>query len=192
MYWAKLPRSGSIQLSSSALTHLFALDAQLSPNQAWIDCISQAMITHLDWKYIHQTLVPQLLKNQSIGKIHAKLMDYCQQYLQQRVDQPPQPPKDWQRALPDTQNNVQVWQMLADFMQSATEEIFDYRKNQAERTLVENAIRNTTVDLAMETIRKGSPHTLRLMKTQASYERLLRNWEQDVWLLRKIKSKSTS
>lgn len=82
--------------------------------------------------------------------------------------------------------------MLADFMQSATEEIFDYRKNQAERTLVENAIRNTTVDLAMETIRKGSPHTLRLMKTQASYERLLRNWEQDVWLLRKIKSKSTS
>ena len=58
--------------------------------------------------------------------------------------------------------------MLADFMQSATEEILII-ENQAERTLVENAIRNTTVDLAMETIRKGSPHTLRLMKTQASY-----------------------
>ena len=39
-----------------------------------------------------------------------------------------------------------------------------------------------------ETIRKGSPHTLRIIKTQANYEHQLKNWHKDVALLEKVKT----
>ena len=50
-------------------------------------------------------------------------------------------------------------------------QIFDYRKAPVERTEMENAIRYVTIDIKTETIKKGTPHTLRLIKTQATYER---------------------
>jgi hypothetical protein len=42
------------------------------------------------------------------------------------------------------------------------------------------------VDLKKETIRTGSPHTLRLTKTQASYERELKKWTEDTKLLKAL------
>ena len=39
----------------------------------------------------------------------------------------------------------------------------------------------------MSTIRKGRPYTLRLTKTQAAYERKLREWEEDVAILEQLK-----
>ena len=52
---------------------------------------------------------------------------------------------------------------------------------------MEYAIKSVTIDLKMETIRKGSPHTLRLTKTQAAYERSLKKWEVDVELLKRLR-----
>ena len=40
----------------------------------------------------------------------------------------------------------------------AYESVFDYRKNQNEHSELENEINHVTIDLKMETIRKGSPH----------------------------------
>ncbi len=51
---------------------------------------------------------------------------------------------------------------------------------------MESAIINVTIDLRTETIRKGSPHTLRLIKTQDAYERELAKWKTDVDLLKKV------
>ncbi len=51
---------------------------------------------------------------------------------------------------------------------------------------MESAIQNVTIDLRTETIRKGSPHTLRLIKTRDTYERDLAEWETDVMLLKKV------
>lgn len=189
-YFAK--SQPSIQLSKTALADLFLIETRILPDQQWTNAISQVMTKHLDWAYIHTILVPQLLAEKKSGKIHTELLHYSQQYLQQRVDQQPKPPENWCRALPDTNTNSQVWEMLRAFMQSPTEQFFDYKKIQSERTMLENVIRNERVDLGMETIRKGSPHTLRLIKTQATYERQLDIWHQDVALLMKVKKKSNS
>jgi hypothetical protein len=51
---------------------------------------------------------------------------------------------------------------------------------------MENAISRVTIDLKMETIRKGSPHTLRLTKNQANYQREMVLWNKDVALLRAV------
>jgi hypothetical protein len=64
--------------------------------------------------------------------------------------------------------------------------IFDYRKNQNERNEMEKAITHVTIDLKTETIRKGSPHTLRITKTRAAYDRKMKEWNEDLVLLNKI------
>jgi hypothetical protein len=53
---------------------------------------------------------------------------------------------------------------------------------------MEQAIRGETIDLSMETIRKGSPHTLRLTKTQAAFRLSMKEWEEDVNLLKTIEN----
>jgi hypothetical protein len=51
---------------------------------------------------------------------------------------------------------------------------------------MESEVRSVTIDLRLETIKKGSPHTLRLTKTQDAYERELAKWKIDVGLLEKV------
>lgn len=58
----------------------------------------------------------------------------------------------------------------------------------ADRERMEQAIRGETIDLSMETIRKGSPHTLRLTKTQAAFRLSMKEWEEDVNLLKTIEN----
>ena len=40
-----------------------------------------------------------------------------------------------------------------------------------------------TVDLKYETIKKGSPHLLKITKTQAAFEKKLKNWKEDLSLI---------
>lgn len=60
---------------------------------------------------------------------------------------------------------------------------------QALRREMEHAIRSVSIDLSTETIRKGSPQTLRITKTQAAYERDLADWKQDSQLLKQVNQK---
>ncbi len=54
---------------------------------------------------------------------------------------------------------------------------------------MERLIELSKVDVKIETIRKGSPHTLRITKTQDSYERALGKWNEDVNLLNTLREK---
>jgi len=80
---------------------------------------------------------------------------------------------------------------LQSFLNSPLEDVYEYRKNKVERDQLESLIHNVVIDLKTETIKKGSPHTLRISKTQANYERLLKMWNEDVKLLTKIDKKSS-
>lgn len=80
---------------------------------------------------------------------------------------------------------------MQSFLNSPLEDVYEYRKNKVERDQLESLIHNVVIDLKTETIKKGSPHTLRISKTQANYERLLKMWNEDVKLLTKIDKKSS-
>ena len=71
-------------------------------------------------------------------------------------------------------------------MASPTEHVFELKKNQEYRERMERIIKHSSVDLTCETIRKGSPYTLKLTKNQNSYEKSMREWERDVELLKTI------
>ena len=54
---------------------------------------------------------------------------------------------------------------------------------------MENAIRDVEpIDLKMETIRKGTPHTLRLTKTLDAYEKARKEWKEDLALLGRLQT----
>ena len=116
--------------------------------------VSRSGNNYASWlENIHQTLVPQLLKkNQIIGKIR-KINGLLSAILQQRVDQP-QPPKDWKQRCGCLIPKImyEVWRDLATALCNQREDLVDCseKPSWATNTEFENAIRNTTVDRAME------------------------------------------
>ena len=88
--------------------------------------------------------------------------------------------------MPFTSGYLKQWQLLKAFLESPDQQVFEYRKNQSERIELENAIGQVMIDLKTETIRKGSPHTLRITKTQDAYKKKMKKWNEDMELLNKV------
>lgn len=173
-------------VKGGTLSHLFWLAKNATPDANWIREVTEILTKGLQRSYVHHVLAPLLLQVKDGSKLTDGLLQSCRDYLQQRADQQPQPPPDWSRPLPDTTRNPGEWNLLKAFLESPTEQVFDYRKNQNERAVLEDAIRHVTIDLKTETIKKGSPHTLRITKTQAAYQRQMKEWKEDVALLEKL------
>ncbi len=87
---------------------------------------------------------------------------------------------------PKSKHNKEIWEILHPFLSSPTQQVFEYRKSEQYRSEMERAIRYQEMDLKMETIKKGTPHTLKITKTQAAYERALKEWKEDVALLKRL------
>ena len=176
----------NLPLSGTALLDLFLIEKKLPQDEAWIHSIAEILTRNQERKYINHVLIPQLLALTERTILTYKILLTCKQYLQERVTDKPKPPSDWSRQVPVTAGDKKQWQLLKVFLESPTEQVFDYRKNQSERNDLENAIRHVTIDLETETIRKGSPHTLRIYKTHAAYNLEMKCWNEDLELLNKI------
>ncbi len=170
-------------------SNLLSLERKLPQSQAWVIEMANLVTTCRQRNYINNVLVAEIMTLRQKTPLSGTVLKICREDLQQRVNNKPQPPANWTRSLPATKSNAKQWAILADFLQSPDENIFDFRRNQHERSELEHTINNVTIDLKMETIRKGSPHTLRITKTQASYQRQMKHWNEDVLLLEKVKGK---
>lgn len=188
-YFSALPINSSkkeFTTTSTALREIFWLEKKMPQEEIWVNLMTEIFLRHPERVYIHQVLVPQLLATTTPTQLAHRLLLTCREYLQERVNNSPQPPADWVRPMPSTDIYKSQWQLLKAFLESPDEKVFDYRKNQSERSEMEYAIRSVVVDLKIETIKKGSPHTLRITKTQAAYHREKKNWKEDVELLNEI------
>ncbi|HEY5462055.1 MAG TPA: hypothetical protein VIJ95_02270 [Hanamia sp.] len=155
-------------------------------DEAWINTITETLTRNQARNYINHVMIPELLELPERRALANKILLTCRQYLQVRVNNKPQPPADWSRQVPDAAGDKKQWQLLKAFLESPVEQIFDYRKNQSERNGMKYTIGRVVIDLKTETIKKGSPHTLRIIKTQAEYKRKMKDWNEDLELLKKI------
>ncbi|MEQ6122454.1 2OG-Fe(II) oxygenase [Reichenbachiella sp. MALMAid0571] len=176
-------------VTAKSLRDILSLESTFPQNKAWVDTMTAILVTHTQRSYINAVLAGEIIAMNKRTKLAYQLLLVCRDDLQNRVSDKPQPPGDWSRPVPRTKRYFEQWKLLAGFMQSPVEQVFDYRKNQQEREWLEDAIRNVETDLTIETIRKGSPHTLRITKTQAAYKRQLKEWNEDASLLKKVKEK---
>lgn len=168
-----------VTFSEKALDDLFWLESNIAADESWAQRLTQSMITQPSREYLIKILAPYLLSGKWETMLSRQLLDFATKYFRSRIENKPQPPSDFTRALPDTNRNVKIWEMLKPFMESPTESVWDYKKSQAERREVEEAINREVLDLKTETIKRGSPHTLRVTKTRAGYEKLYKEWKED-------------
>jgi hypothetical protein len=174
-------------MNRTALTILFRIEKLLPQQKEWVDRMVALLCDNKERKYINEVLVPVVLNPELATSFSKALLSFTKENLQYRVDNKPQPPADWSRPVPKKTKNSKIWKFLLPFLESPVERVFDFRKNLQERAEMEAAIADATVDLRTETIRKGSPHTLRLIKTQDAYEKQIGEWYEDVDLLEKVK-----
>lgn len=172
------------QILKSIIEKSLHLSQLMEDNEDWQNQLVQSIATPLNRKYVNEVLVPILLSQTYKGRtLNTALIKICHYDLLRRTVEKPEPPTDWSREVPATKSNRHLWEMLRPFMESKDQSVFEYRKNQSLRDELARAFDASKVDLKKETIRTGSPHTLRLTKTQASYERKLKKWTEDRKLL---------
>ena len=177
--------------SKKVLRNVLLLSMLKPTDEAWLNDTTSAFTQVLTRSYVNEVLIGEILSTDSYKKseLAKQLLEAGKVDLVQRIDNKPQPPADWSRSMPQYREyHKKAWAILKDFIESPTQQFFDYTKVQAERSEMESAVGSVTIDLRMETIKKGSPHTLRLIKTQAAYEKDLANWRIDVSLLEDVEN----
>lgn len=169
------------------VANVIYLSSLKNTNETWIRDTKLAFTRVLNRAYANEVLVGTIFtKKLTKWNLAKELLLSCGEDLSQRVDNKPQPLANWTRPVPEGKYHQKIWGILTEFLQSPTQQVFIYQKVQAERSEMESAIRNVTIDLDLETIRKGSPHTLKLTKNQANYQREMVLWNQDVALLKAV------
>jgi predicted 2-oxoglutarate/Fe(II)-dependent dioxygenase YbiX len=166
------------------LEKVIALSECKEKDTDWINRLVEIITKSLPRNYVNNVLII-ILENKK-GILVKKIKQLCILNLTERTAVKPNPPANWKRNLPDTKNDVEVWNILAPFLESADAQIFEYKKAQSYRSQMESAINRVTIDLKMETIAKGSPHVLKITKTQAAYERQLKKWHEDMAILKTL------
>ncbi|WP_158861309.1 2OG-Fe(II) oxygenase [Lunatibacter salilacus] len=177
-------------VNAAALSHLFELESTFPQQEKWVAAIAGILMENEQRSYINGVLTKVILNLEKKTNLSAALLTFTVANLQDRVNNKPQPPADWSRPMPNLPKNAsRLWKILKEFLASPVDQIFDFRRNQSERNELEYAIRAVEVDLRTETIKKGSPHTLRIIKTLAAFEKQLKEWQEDVVLLEQVKKK---
>lgn len=122
-------------------------------------------------------LIPAVL---SLGEVTpARLRDACLAHLRARIAEDLTPPADWRRNDRLTCSCAHCTG-LARFLADPANKTWMFRAVQADRSHMESVIRTSHCDVATETLRKGSPHTLVCTKTLASHQRRVRQREADL------------
>lgn len=183
-----LIESASVLPGQEGLNRLFDLAA--SQDLQWAENMVAAFTKSPKRSYIREVLAPGLLYNETKSVLSEKLQEHCIKYLEVLVADKPEVPGDWSRPVPNTVGYEKQWEILRPFLESPTIEVFDYRERKEARSLMEDAIASEQMDVTPRTIRKGSPHTLRLVKNQHSYKRHLQEWKEDLDLLQQLKAAS--
>ncbi|MEX2594690.1 MAG: 2OG-Fe(II) oxygenase [Anditalea sp.] len=179
-------------VNAAALKNLLHLENMLPQDHGWVTGMNRILTCYNERGYVNDVLVPVILNLEKKTPLATSLLSFGRDHLQKRVSKKPQPPANWSRPVPDASRYARLWKFLEAFIQSPVEQVFDFRRNQQERSELESAIQSVDIDLRTETIKKGSPYTLRIIKTQAAYEKQMKEWLEDVALLAKVKEKQFS
>ncbi|UZO82378.1 hypothetical protein NBT05_07860 [Aquimarina sp. ERC-38] len=177
---------GRTEVALFLILDLVVLSNFKDEDKNWVLNVQEQITKSLSRKYLNKVLVPALLESKNRSSLFYKLLDRCKQELLNNTKEKPQPPENWIRKVPKTENHTKVWEMLTPFLNSPIDFVYEYRANQQLREGVENALGSVTIDLKTETIKKGSPYTLKITKTQQEYKRLLKQWNKDKSLLHQL------
>lgn len=188
---SKAYAENNVLISRESLIELFYFQNNLTQNEAW-GKDSFNFLKSLDktnFKYLHSELFPALFESDSNNDLFINLIEFWKQHLEEREKEIPLPPTNWKRKVPKNAPDDKIWKALSAFLLSPDQEILDIKERKNIREEYEANIKYFSIDVRGETITKGSPHTLRLFKTQKNYDKDKRNWNEDMKWLKLLKKK---
>ena len=181
-------KDNNIPLNANTINQLITIENQNTSTAQWQLEILEILVSNKSRKYFNDVLISTILTLKNQTQFSASILKNSYDYFTQISTQKPQPPEDWAMQIPKETHHKNILKNIELFLTDPNQNQFDFRKNQAERDELDNAIRFSKMDLKTETIKKGSPHILRITKTQATYELKLKNWNNDMRQFEHIKS----
>ena len=100
-------------------------------------------------------------------------------HLEARIALPLEPPPDWMRTGSIACQCAHC-RALSRFLAAADEPVWQFKANEVDRQHVAHSIQRAQCDLDLATNKRGRPYTLVCTKNQASYQRRVRQREQDL------------
>ena len=176
-------------IKAKSLHALIELESTFPQSTEWISTMFNLLSRCDHYEYLIEVWANTILETKLRTPLLKELYEETCRRVKVRVENKPEPPNDWSRAIPQNTSQSNCWKILEAFMQSPTEQVFDYRIGQKNRDEMTNAIRSSNADLSMETIKKGSPYTLRITKTKRSYDEKMKIWNQDCTVLERLERK---
>ena len=120
-----------------------------------------------------------LQRQHQSGTAFDALRTACITHLDTRIAQPLEAPQNWGRPSA-IGCKCQHCTGLSEFLADPVRDTWTLRAAQQVRSHVENEINRASADVDMQTLRKGSPHSLICTKNQASYQRRVTQRKQDL------------
>lgn len=116
-----------------------------------------------------------------------RLMRHCVAQLEQATEQEPQPPADWTREA-KVDCKCEDCRELVQFLRDPALRVGRFPLRKERRQHLHRQIDHHHLDCTHETERKGSPQTLLCTKTQASFDRKLKQYHSDRELLAELQA----
>lgn len=187
-------KEDNIAQGLSIVSNIIRLSRYKNDDSIWLKRIIVSITHVVSRSFVNNVLAEALLLNDGNRKLNAAaaIFKICKLDLKIRIENKPLPPTNWTRDLPTEFGNKKMLTIIAAFILSTTEEIFDYRAKEDLRNEMEYFLRKSKFDVDTQTIKKGSPYTLRLAKNRNSYLNLYKKWEEDIEYFKKLESAFSS
>jgi 2OG-Fe(II) oxygenase superfamily len=186
------PSDEKITRKVQIVEYALALTEQHKQQKDWCDQMFRSLTMGASRHYTNHILAHVILplaRRKQLSPFGRRLFDFCIIEIDERAKQEPRPPKNWTIKIEKSKYGApREVELLNAFLQSPTQQTFDYARVQSDRSTMESHVRDCQYDLTMETIKKGSPHTLRLTKNRASYQYAHNEWKNDVALYEALTS----
>ncbi len=140
-----------------------------------------AIEVNINRNLVDKVFVP-IIKNKdnTTSSFYSGIYDITISFLKLQTAAEPEKPATFKRFFPKLKNIGKLENVLLDFCSDETKNTLEIKEIQGIRDNYLNIISNLQLDITHETIKKGSPHTLILTKSVASYERDLIQYKTDL------------
>lgn len=113
-------------------------------------------------------------------EVATYLQKQCLAHVQQAIAEPLAAPSDWAReANFDCKDKDDDCKALQAFLLNPDQQSWAFAAAEARRKALEKLVQKHQLDVDMQTIKRGRPHTLQFSKNQNSYERRVRQRHLD-------------
>jgi len=174
-----------ITLTSEIVRNIIELEELIHQDDTHQYHLAEILTFNPTRDYLHSIIIPTITNYPNKTSFAKILLQKSVLHLQELVSNKPLPPANWKREVPQTSSYTKQWATLKAFLEAENMETYEIKAVQNIRNEFEEAIKSVKIDLRTETIKKGSPHTLKITKTKDAYKRAFKNWEEDEILLKK-------